>query len=57
MAAGPEQEGTVIGGYPRGTRAWPSWALYWESHSVNCLTWPTDCKYTVGLARRGATSR
>ena len=25
----------------------PSWAMYWESYSMNCLTWPTDCKENI----------
>ena len=26
-------------------------AMCWESHSMNCLTWSTDCKHIVDWAR------
>ena len=37
----------ALGGYPGGTRAKPSWGLYWESRSMNRLTWPTDCTANI----------
>ena len=27
--------------------------MYWESRSMNCLTWPTDCKENIQWVGQG----
>ena len=32
------------------------WAVYWESHSMNHLSWPTDCKENIQWVGQGKGS-